>query len=461
MIVRDEEAMLAGCLSSAREAVDDIVVVDTGSRDASKRIATDAGARVFDFAWCDDFSKARNETLRHARGAWVLVLDADERLGPKAAGAIRSAVHGARFDCGVLKLHDAVRVDAKLEEVISGRERQAEVQLVPRLLRRVDGLAYVDPIHENVVPWLTRRGTKVAGVEADIVHLGAAQQVVDAKSKIDRNVRLLRARLERDAADVSAWGYLAYDLIRAGSLDDAWQAIEAGWARLDPGLRGPSALTIHRLATARAYLLVKSARFAEARETTRIARAIEGENPDLSFLTAYANEFEALGAPDPTRAELLSAARDGYRECLRFAGRVFSQAFVFGASSWCGSTRLGTVELLLGCPQAALRAFDDALAVRPDDRPARLGRAEAMIHLHDVAGALASLERLLDDASPDAWTLAAGAVRSLGQSEDAALFARRAHALAGKGFIAPHRRTQLRDLVGSLGPVNHQAVGQS
>src|ERR1700733_750270 len=92
MIVRDEEAMLGDCLASVRGVVDDVVVVDTGSRDATKRIAVEGGARVFDFVGCDDFAAARNESPRHARGQWVLVLDADERLAPGSAAVLRATL---------------------------------------------------------------------------------------------------------------------------------------------------------------------------------------------------------------------------------------------------------------------------------------------------------------------------------------------------------------------------------
>jgi glycosyltransferase involved in cell wall biosynthesis len=457
MIVRDEEAMLGACLASARDAVSDIVVVDTGSRDGSKRIAEAAGARVFDFAWRDDFAAARNEALRHARGRWVLVLDADERLAPGSAGRLRPSVADAKFDCGMLRLHDAARVDARLQDVVDGRDRQAEVQLVPRLLRRTDGLTYVDPIHENVVPWLRRRGMKVAGVDVDIVHLGATKEVVDAKAKIERNMRLLRTRIEHDPCDVTAYGYLAHDLLRAGAPNEAFEAAERGWAQV-----GPRSQSIHRLATARSFLLVQRARFDEARETVRTARELEGDNPDFAFLTAWASETEALAASDPsTRREKFVTARDGYREALRFRGRVFAQSFVVGASTWIGSTRLGTVELLLGRPAEALHAFEAALATQPDERAARLGRAEAMLDLGDAAGALANIEGLLDDTSPDGWTLAAAAVRSLGMLADMRLFAGRAQALLDKGFVAPHRRGRLRVILDSWTPDNPGQVTES
>ena len=79
MIVRNEERFLAGALESARGAVDEMLVVDTGSQDRTRAIATEHGARVLEFAWCDDFSAARNHGLEAARGTHILVPDADER----------------------------------------------------------------------------------------------------------------------------------------------------------------------------------------------------------------------------------------------------------------------------------------------------------------------------------------------------------------------------------------------
>lgn len=427
-----------------RGAVDDIVVVDTGSTDATKRIAIEAGARVVDFVWCDDFAAARNAGLRRARGQWVLVLDADERLAPGSVRRLRTAVANAKFDCGLLRLHDARSIDARPEDVVSGKERHAEVQLVPRLLRRVDGLAFVDAIHENVTPWLRRRGSKVAGVDVDLIHLGATPQVVAAKGKQVRNVRLLRARIEQNAADVDALGYLAHEYLRACGLDDAQAVIDQGWPHVRAAAR--DGVSIHRLATARAHLLVMRGRYADALSGVRLAQELEGDNPDLAFYAAYALESEAQETADPARrADLLTSARAAYLACQRFRDTVFSQSFVIGASTWYGSVRLGTVELLLGDAAGARRAFEAALALRPADRASLLGLAEARIATGELQVALSALERLLDEA-PDGWTLAAVAAKKFGRSEDMRLFATRALALQGKGFIAPHRRETLRSL---------------
>lgn len=80
MIVKDEEAVLERCLESVRGIADEIIIVDTGSTDATKAIATRYTDKIYDYVWTNDFAAARNESLKHATGKWILVLDADEYL---------------------------------------------------------------------------------------------------------------------------------------------------------------------------------------------------------------------------------------------------------------------------------------------------------------------------------------------------------------------------------------------
>ncbi len=78
MIDKNEAATLDRCLPSVQDLVDEIIVVDTDSTDATQDIARQHGARLFDRPWPDSFAAARNESLRHANGQWLLLLDADE-----------------------------------------------------------------------------------------------------------------------------------------------------------------------------------------------------------------------------------------------------------------------------------------------------------------------------------------------------------------------------------------------
>ncbi len=78
MIVKKEAATLDRCFASVEDIVDEIIVVDTRSTDATEDIARQHAARVFDLSWPDSFAAARNESLRHANGQWLLWLDGDE-----------------------------------------------------------------------------------------------------------------------------------------------------------------------------------------------------------------------------------------------------------------------------------------------------------------------------------------------------------------------------------------------
>lgn len=78
MIVRNEEAVLDRCLESAADLVDEIVIVDTGSTDATKEIARQFTDKLFDFPWVDDFAAARNFSFDQASGDYCMWLDADD-----------------------------------------------------------------------------------------------------------------------------------------------------------------------------------------------------------------------------------------------------------------------------------------------------------------------------------------------------------------------------------------------
>lgn len=80
MIVKNEEEVLARCLESVKETVDEIIIVDTGSKDKTKEIAFKYTDKVFDFKWRDDFSKARNYSFSKAESDYILWLDADDVL---------------------------------------------------------------------------------------------------------------------------------------------------------------------------------------------------------------------------------------------------------------------------------------------------------------------------------------------------------------------------------------------
>ena len=88
MIVKNEEKVLARCLDSVKPAVDEIVILDTGSTDATKDVAARYTDRIYDFPWVDDFSAARNASFAKASMTFTMWLDADDVLLPEDLEAL-------------------------------------------------------------------------------------------------------------------------------------------------------------------------------------------------------------------------------------------------------------------------------------------------------------------------------------------------------------------------------------
>jgi|SRR5690348_266700 len=185
MIVRDAADTLAHCLASAREAVSEIVVADTGSSDDTVELAQSLGARVFSVPWTDDFSEARNRALAQVSSDWILVLDADEVLDPACGSSIPrllgdSAISGYQVTIRnyVLSLQDrvwdrpAIPNDSKLPAARSF-PAYVEHQNV-RLFRRHPDIFFVGRVHESVGPRLQQLKRKIGEAPLLIHHFGLA-----------------------------------------------------------------------------------------------------------------------------------------------------------------------------------------------------------------------------------------------------------------------------------------------
>lgn len=89
LITCDEEDVIGACLASVVELVDEIVVVDSGSRDRTLEIAARYGARIIENAW-QGFGPQKQVAERTCTNDWLLNLDADEVVTPELAEEIRA-----------------------------------------------------------------------------------------------------------------------------------------------------------------------------------------------------------------------------------------------------------------------------------------------------------------------------------------------------------------------------------
>lgn len=142
MIVKNEENTLAKCLRSIQNAVDEIIIVDTGSTDNTKKIAREFTDKVFDFEWINDFSAARNYAYSKGTKDYLMWLDADDVV--------------AKIECKkIIKLKkelsdDTDMVTMKYNIYFDEDGNPTITSLRERLTRREKGYLWIDPVHECI-----------------------------------------------------------------------------------------------------------------------------------------------------------------------------------------------------------------------------------------------------------------------------------------------------------------------
>jgi Glycosyl transferase family 2 len=186
LIVKDEAAMLPGCLESLTGVVDAIHVHDTGSADGTPELAEAHGAAVTRGPWTDDFAAARNEAAASAPSGWILAIDADHRIRADPA-ALRASLTGTDVDALLVEVHDAHHADPY-------------TQLETRLYRPA-AVRWQGRVHERLVrPDGSTPGRAVAPPAAiRLTHLGHATHP-DRIRRAARNLDLSRRTVDELSA---------------------------------------------------------------------------------------------------------------------------------------------------------------------------------------------------------------------------------------------------------------------
>jgi glycosyltransferase involved in cell wall biosynthesis len=221
LIVRNEETRLADCLESAREAVDEMIVVDTGSTDRTIEMARSLGARVLSFPWCDDFSAARNFALDQASGDWILHLDADEELDEEDIPQIRQLIDRSDLDSIVVAIHNV--------EQRPGGRRKVFIHPYPRIFRRHPDIRYQGLVHEFLTHLKATFYTSIR-----IYHYGYDCPPAEQQERRQRLEKLCLRQLERDPNHPVAHFSLAGVYLGNQRIDEARQHLEKAIDLIDP-----------------------------------------------------------------------------------------------------------------------------------------------------------------------------------------------------------------------------------
>jgi hypothetical protein len=344
MIARNEAPRIVRALASLRAHVDELVVLDTGSTDATVSLARAAGARVGRFTWIDDFSAARNAALALADADWNVVVDADEWLesGSEALLALR---HTPPDFVG------ALRVDSRFDD-------SQGVGTAPSWLSRVlpRGVRYAGRIHEQPVHAL-----RVRRLEAVLGHDGYRHQALQAKA--GRNRALLEAALRQAPADA----YLHYQLGKDHDAYERYADAATCFARsraCELAARGPADTAPaaapawhHDRLVRELHALKQCARHEEAVMLAQPEMARWADSPDFFF--ALGDLFLDWAAREPARAEeLLPMIENAWTRCLEIGERPDLEGAVAGRGSWLAARNLVVFYEGTGRPAEAARLRD-------------------------------------------------------------------------------------------------------
>ncbi len=209
LIAKNEAANLPRLFDSVRGAVDEIVVVDTGSTDDTVALAQAAGAKVAHFPWRNDFAAAKNEALRHATGQWIFFLDADMALFDGHAEKIRRAVASGATRSYFVNIHSPL-ADGVTEDVVAH----------PWLFENAPGVKFEGAIHETVHPSLTALGRSPAQTDIAVHHFGYSSEAALAP-RLERNLAALRQQAESGQAKPIIHFYLGTTLLGLKRYDEA------------------------------------------------------------------------------------------------------------------------------------------------------------------------------------------------------------------------------------------------
>ena len=333
MIARDEAHQIARALDSAAPFVDLMIVLDTGSVDATREIARARGAVVQAFAWCDDFAAARNASLDLSPAAWNLVLDADEWIesGGEALAALESDAMGW------------VRRDNQLE---GGAVAQT---WIPRVLPR--GVRYEGRIHEQPVG--LERGVRLPVL---LGHDGFTAESLARKG--DRNEVLLMADLRDRPQDPYLWFQLAKEHQARGRRPQAALCFSEA-LRLAPA----EAPWRHSLVVRGLTALKDAGQLKEARVLAEVERAAWSRSPDFHFAVGDLYLQCAMADPERALSELLPVAEAAWKTCLEIGEQPHLDGSVRGRGSFMAAHNLATLYETFG-PKAAAAPYRELAAAR-------------------------------------------------------------------------------------------------
>jgi GT2 family glycosyltransferase/tetratricopeptide (TPR) repeat protein/2-polyprenyl-3-methyl-5-hydroxy-6-metoxy-1,4-benzoquinol methylase len=379
MIVRDSARTLPACLESIYPWVDEMVIVDTGSVDETPRIVESFGGRLFHFPWCDDFSAARNESLRHARGDWIFWMDSDDTIPPECGRQLRDLIDRA-VEPSMLGYVMQVHCPGQGED----GDPMCDVTVVDhvKLFRNRPDLRFDGRIHEQILAAIRRAGGTIAWTELYVVHSGSDQSAAAQESKRRRDLRLLELELAERPEHPFTLFNLGMTYVHGSGFAEAVDYLRRSIAR-----SGPAESHLRKAYALLVYAEMRLGLRAEALETCRRARELFPLDAELRFREGVL--LHDLGRLEEARRAYLGVLEG--REERHFA------SVDRGLTGFKARQNLAVVATDMGDLTEAERQWREVVRETPRYRPGWRGLGETLIRLGRFDEGQALADQLIND----------------------------------------------------------------
>lgn len=335
MIAKNEEAHIEECLKRLKPYHYEIVLVDTGSTDATIEIAVKYTDKIFHFDWVNDFSAARNYALSKASNDWVLSIDCDEFLEAIDENALRLSMEQYPDSAG--------RILIRNRFTRNGQPSIENVR-VSRFFNR-NFYCFQGAIHEQVERKSAKNAENTANIlpkttfqtPITVLHVGYDGSEEEMRTKSLRNISLL----EKELADSGPDPYLYYQLGQSCmKLKDYEKAYE--WYDLGLSMDvDPTQDYVRTMVESYGYCLLELKHFEEALQLENIYEAF-AVRADFTFLMGLIYMNNGLFA-------------EAVEEFIK--STTMSEFSVEGVNSYSANYNIGVIYECTGHPEEARKYY--------------------------------------------------------------------------------------------------------
>jgi len=348
MIVKNEAKNIAKCLQSILDIADEIIVVDTGSVDNTKAIAMEYGAKVYDFEWVDDFSKARNYSIEKATGDWILILDGDDEFERKDGEKLKALINSE--DAGDIYIFNTI---CYIGDRVSN-DKIMNVNL--RLFRNRPEFRYQGRIHESIVTQSPE--VKMRTSDISIYHYGYLNGIVRDQNKRERNMRILGEQLKESPDNPYFLFCMGNEYFALGDYNQA----------LDYFLSAHDKCNVQDVYVPKLIIRIIMAYQA----LKRFNDALKYIEEAISHYPQYTDVEFIRGSIYHTTGNLIQAMKS-FQKCLEMGEPPSMLNFVIGVGTFRAYHALGSIFHQMGDLEEALKYYNQAILVKNDHYDAVYG----------------------------------------------------------------------------------------